>query len=89
MSNDKTRYKIGDELKATLIITGTEDYEGVEEYHLTVKGLIEASVENCYNQDELDQVFNPVIIKRKLQNDLDRITKQLEEMNNNEQYGNL
>jgi len=83
MSN-KTRYKIGDELKATLVITEEDEYDDEKHYTLVVKGLPDADIDNVFTQEELDQVFNRAFIKRKLQADIDKATKLLEEMNNND-----
>mgnify|MGYP006149006109 CR=1 FL=1 len=82
MSDDKQRYKIGDEFKATLVIIGWDDDEPV--YNLAIKELEDSGLDDSYSQGELDLAFNPVVIKRKLQDTIDKATKQLEEMDNND-----
>ena len=80
MSDDKQRYKIGDEFKATLVIIDDVGDDDEPVYDLAIKELEDSELDNSYSQGELDSAFNPVVIKRKLQDDIDKATKQLEEM---------
>jgi len=80
--SDKQRYKIGDEFKATLIITEWDEDEADPFYTLSVKELEDSRLEEDYRPAELDMAFNRAFIKRKLQADIDKATKLLEEMGN-------
>ena len=80
MSDDKQRYKIGDEFKATLVIIDDVGDDDEPVYDLAIKELEDSELDNSYSQGELDSAFNPVVIKRKLQDTIDKATKQLEEM---------
>jgi len=81
MSN-KTRYKVGDEFKATLVITEWDEDEVDPLYTLTVKELEDSELADSYRPTDLDMAFNRAFIKRKLQADIDKATKLLEEMGN-------
>ena len=78
--SDKQRYKIGDEFKATLVIIDDVGDDDEPVYDLAIKELEDSGLADSYSQGELDLAFNPVIIKRKLQDTIDKATKQLEEM---------
>ena len=80
MSDDKQRYKIGDEFKATLVIIDDVGDDDEPVYDLAIKELEDSELDNSYSQGGLDLAFNPVVIKRKLQDTIDKATKQLEEM---------
>lgn len=82
MSNDKPRYKIGDELKSTLVIID-DDEDGL--LHIEVKELIDAedeSISGWVSIEGLDEAFNPTVIERKRLERIAKLKKELEELEN-------
>ena len=82
---NKPRYKVGDQFKVTLEISEVHTYDDPDElpyYDLRFGGCFGKVHEDCYGYDEeeLDELFNPAYRREKLQKQIEQLQKELEEV---------